>query len=136
TDLTLFEEAAHTPNPNGPDKGGPAVPAKKILLASSASTGLLGMDPYTGRVLWRSKLPEGGVTAPTQWAGAVLVGTTPYALFLLSPRNGKVIDGLDLGSGFSQTPAAYAGRAFVMSNAGTLLGLGLTPPVPFKTASN
>jgi outer membrane protein assembly factor BamB len=136
TDLTLFDEAAHTPNPNGPDMGGPTVPAKKVLLASSASTGLLGMDPYTGRVLWRNKLPEGGVTAPTPWAGAVLVGTTRYGLFLLSPRNGKVIDGFDLGSGFSQTPAAYAGRAYVMTNAGTLLAIGLTPPVAFKTASN
>src|SRR5262249_42569792 len=118
TDLALFDEAAHTPNPEGPDKGGPSVPAKKILLASSAATGLLGVDPYTGRVLWRNKVPEGGITAPVPWAGAILVGTTRYGLFLMSPRNGKVIDGLDLGSGFAQTPAAYAGRAYVMTNAG------------------
>jgi outer membrane protein assembly factor BamB len=129
TDLTLFDEPAHAPNPNGPDKGGPVVPAKKILLASSASTGLLGMDPLTGRVLWRNKLPEGGMTAPVAWAGAVLVGTTRYGLFLLSPRNGKVIDGIDLGSGFAQTPGAYAGRAYVTSNAGSFLAIGLTPPL-------
>jgi outer membrane protein assembly factor BamB len=136
TDLTLFEEPAHAPSPNGPDKGGPTVPAKKVLLASSASTGLLGMDASTGRVLWQNKLPEGGVTAPTPWAGAILVGTTRYGLFLMSPRNGKVIDGFDLGSGFAQTPAAYAGRAYVMTNAGTFLGISLTPPLPRKTASN
>jgi outer membrane protein assembly factor BamB len=138
TDLGLFEEPAHEPNPNGTDRGGPRVPAQKILLASSASTGLMGLDPYTGRVLWRNKVPEGGVTAPVPWAGGILVGTTRFGLFLVSPRNGKVIDGLDLGTGFSQTPAAFAGRAYVMSNAGTLLGIGIDPPLPLHrtTARN
>ncbi|MDF2694180.1 MAG: enzyme repeat family protein [Labilithrix sp.] len=136
TDLVLFDEPAHEPNVYGPDKGGPTVPAKKILLASSATTGLLGIDPFTGRVLWRNKVPEGGISAPVPFAGAILVGTTRYGLFLMSPRNGKVIDGIDLGSGFAQTAAAYAGRAYVMTNAGTFLGIGVTPPLPIKTASN
>jgi outer membrane protein assembly factor BamB len=136
TDLVLFDEPAHAPNASGPDKGGPTVPAKKLLLASSATTGLLGLDPFTGRVLWRNKVPEGGVTAPVPFAGAILVGTSRYGLFLMSPRNGKVIDGLDLGTGFAQTPAAYAGRAYVMTNAGTFLGIGVTPPLPIKTARN
>jgi outer membrane protein assembly factor BamB len=130
TDLVLFTEPAHAPNANGPDANGPQVPAKKILLASSATTGLMGLDPFTGRVVWRNKVPEGGVTAPAAVAGAILVGTTRYGLFLLSPRNGRVIDGVDLGSGFAQTPAAYGGRAYVMTNAGTLLGLGVEPPLP------
>ena len=132
TDLMLYREAAHTPNPNGPDRGGPTVPAKKILIASSASTGLMGIDPFTGHVIWRNKVPEGGVTAPTAMAGALLVGTSRYGLFLLSPRNGKVIDGIDLGSGFSATPSAHAGRAYVLSNGGTLLGIGVSPPLPVK----
>ncbi len=138
TDLMLFDEAAHTPHPSGPDKGGPVVPAKKMLLASSATTGLMGIDPFTGRVIWRNKVPEGGVTAPIAFAGGILVGTSRYGLFLISPRNGKVIDGIDLGSGFAQTPAAYAGRAYVMTNAGTFLGIGITPPLPprTKTARN
>lgn len=137
TDLTLFTEPAHTPNPHGPDTGGPPVPGKKILLASSASTGFMGIDPYTGRILWRNKLPEGGVTQPASIAGAILVGTSRYGLFLMSPRNGKVIDGIDLGTGFSQAPAAYDGRAYVMTNAGTLIGVGVSPPLPpRRTASN
>jgi outer membrane protein assembly factor BamB len=135
TDLTLFDEPAHTPNPNGPDKGGPTTPARKILLASSATTGLMGIDPFTGRVIWRNKVPEGGVTAPTAIAGAILVGTSRYGLFLMSPRNGKIIDGIDLGTGFAQTPAAYGGRAYIMTNAGTLLGIGVTPPLPVRTAA-
>ncbi len=133
----LFSEPAHTPNPAGPDRGGPTVPAKKMLIASSATSGLMGVDPFTGHVVWRNKVPEGGVTAPAAMAGALLVGTSRYGLFLLSPRNGKVIDGIDLGTGFSQTPSAFAGRAYVVTNAGTLIGVGVSPPIPRRrTARN
>ena len=130
TDLVLWREAAHRPNPAGPDKNGPIVPDRKLLVASSATFGLTGLDPYTGRVVWRNKVPEGGITAPTAVAGGLLVGTSRYGLFLLSPRNGRVIDGIDLGTGFAQTPAAFGSRAYVMTNAGTFLGIAVTPPLP------
>jgi len=130
TDMLLWREPAHRPNPNGPDKDGPMIPERKVLVASSATFGLTGLDPYTGRVLWRNKVPEGGITAPVAVAGALLVGTSRYGVFLLSPRNGRVIDGMDLGTGFSQTPAAFGARAYVMTNAGTFLGLAITPPLP------
>lgn len=129
TDLTLYVEPAHKPNPNGHDAGGPMVPAKKILIASSAQSGLTGLDPFTGHALWRNKVPEGGVTAPVVISGALLVGTTRYGLFLLSPRNGKVIDAIDMGTGFSATPAAYGERAYALSNGGTFLGFGVRPPL-------
>jgi hypothetical protein len=61
-------------------------------------------------------------------AGALLVGTTRYGAFLLSPVNGRPIDGIDLGSGFSQTPAAFGNRAYLLSNGGTLLGVQVEPP--------
>lgn len=132
TDMLLWREPAHRPNPNGPDKDGPNVPERKVLVASSATYGLTGLDPFTGRVLWRNKVPEGGVTAPAAVAGALIVGTSRYGVFLLSPRNGRVIDGMDLGTGFAQTPAALGGRAYAMTNAGTLLGIAVTPPLPIK----
>ena len=132
TDMLLWREPAHRPNPNGPDKDGPNVPERKVLVASSATYGLTGLDPFTGRVLWRNKVPEGGVTAPAAVAGALIVGTSRYGVFLLSPRNGRVIDGMDLGTGFAQTPTALGGRAYAMTNAGTLLGIAVTPPLPIK----
>jgi outer membrane protein assembly factor BamB len=132
TDVMLWREDAHRPNPHGPDKGGPLVPERKLVIASSATFGLTGLDPYTGRVIWRDKVPEGGVTAPAAIAGGILVGTSRYGLFLMSPRNGRVIDGIDLGTGFAQTPAAFGGRAYVMTNAGTFLGIAVTPPLPIK----
>lgn len=135
TDMMLWREPAHRPNPNGPDRDGQLVPERKLVIVSSATYGLTALDPYTGRAIWRNKVPEGGITAPVSMAGAILVGTTRYGLFLMSPRNGKPIDGIDLGTGFAQTPAAFGGRAYVMTNAGTFLGISVAPPLPLKRAS-
>jgi outer membrane protein assembly factor BamB len=129
TDLVLWRERSHAPNPRSPDfvAGGPPVPAREILLASSAGTGLWALEPSTGKTLWRIPVPEGGITAPTGVAGALLVGTTKYGAFLLSPLDGRRIDGFDLGTGFSQAPSAYGGRAFLLTNGGTLVALQVTP---------
>ncbi|MCL2779099.1 MAG: PQQ-binding-like beta-propeller repeat protein [Polyangiaceae bacterium] len=134
TDLLLWKERAHMPNPNGPDRGGPMVPERKLIVVSSAAVGLTALDTVTGRVVWQNKVPEGGITAPAALAGALFVGTSRYGAFLLSPRNGKVIDGIDFGTGFSQTPAAYGNRAYVMTNAGTFLGVSVAPPLPLAHA--
>jgi outer membrane protein assembly factor BamB len=124
-----WHERAHRPHPKGPDADGPMVPARDILFASSASTGLWALDPENGHKLWRLSVPEGGIPAPAPVAGAIAVGTTRYGLFLVSPINGRVIDGIDLGTGFAETPAAYGNRVYAMTNAGTLLGLGIDPPL-------
>jgi outer membrane protein assembly factor BamB len=128
TELMLWDEPAHTPSAGGPYAGGPQVPAKKVLLAASSSTGLWGLDAHTGRELWRIKVPEGGITAPARVAGAVMFGTSRYGLYLLSPVNGRIIDAFDYGTGFATTPAAYGNRAFALSNAGALLGIQVDPP--------
>jgi outer membrane protein assembly factor BamB len=130
TDLALWRERQHAPAAGSPwyVPGGPPVPAREILLASSGQSGLWALDPASGRMLWRLPIPEGGITAPVSIAGGLLVGTTHYGAFLLSPLNGRPIDGVDLGSGFSQTPAVFRNRAYLLSNAGTLLGLEVDPP--------
>jgi outer membrane protein assembly factor BamB len=129
TDLVLFQEPAHAPSAVGPYAGGARVPERRILVASSAKTGLFGIDPATGSVHWRTRIPEGGMTAAVSVAGALGVGTTRYGLFLISPLNGKVIDGIDVGSGFAATPAAYGNRLFAISNLGTFVGVHVDPPV-------
>jgi outer membrane protein assembly factor BamB len=136
TDLVLWQEPAHRPNPGSADyyPGGPPVPRRELLIASSGAA-LTAVDPPTGRIMWRIPIPEGGVTAPASVSGALVVGTSHYGAFLLSPRDGRPIDGIDLGSGFSQTPAAVGGRVYLMSNAGTLLALQVAPPVRSAVAS-
>ncbi len=132
TELTLWREPAHAPSSFGPDRGGPIVPARKLLLATSSVSGLWALDPTTGKQLWRITIPEGGMTAPVALAGALLVGTTRYGLFVLSPLDGRSMDGLDLGTGFAETPAAFGDRAYTMSNAGTFLGVQVEPPIARK----
>ena len=110
------------------DGVGPDVPARKVLIAASGTTGLWGLSPEDGHELWRRKLPEGGMSAPVAVAGALLLSTSRYGLFLVSPLGGGVIDGIDLSGGLAMTPVAHGERAFVMTNGGSLLGLQVVPP--------
>lgn len=125
TELTLWTQPAHAPR----DGEGPPIAAKKVLLASSGLTGLWALDPETGTAMWKRTVPHGGITKPVAVAGALLVGTTRYGLFLMSPLDGGVIDGIEGGASFAMAPAAYGRRAFVMSNQGTFLGLHVDAPV-------
>ncbi|MFO0590572.1 MAG: PQQ-binding-like beta-propeller repeat protein [Polyangiaceae bacterium] len=125
TDLLMWEQPARP----AADGKGPGIPARKLLLASSGVTGLWALDPNDGgRTVWHRALPEGGMTAPVPWEGTLLVGTTRYGLFLFSPLDGAVIDGIDTGTGIAMTPAAYGRRAFTLTNGGTLLGIDIAPP--------
>jgi outer membrane protein assembly factor BamB len=129
TELSLWRERKHMPKAGSPEfvPGGPPVPERAILLASGGASGLWAIEPTTGSTIWRVPIPEGGVTAPAAIAGALLVGTTNYGAFLLSPLDGRPIDGFDLGTGFSQTPAAYGDRGYLLSNAGTLVAVQVDP---------
>ena len=69
------------------------------------------------------------MSAPVPFVGALLVSTTRYGLFLFSPLDGGVIDGVDVAGSISMTPAAHGRHAFVMNNAGALLGVHVDPPL-------
>jgi outer membrane protein assembly factor BamB len=125
TDLVLWEQPAR-PARDGQDTG---TRAHRILLAASGQTGLWALDPEDGRVLWRKDLPEGGISRPVPVAGALLVATTRYGLFLFSPLDGGLIDGIEPGGGIAMTPAAYGRRAFMLTNAGVLVGVHVEAPV-------
>ena len=60
--------------------------------------------------------------------GALLVTTTKQGIFLVSPLDGGVIDGIHTGAGFSGSVAAYGRRAFTVSNEGKLYSLHVSPP--------
>jgi outer membrane protein assembly factor BamB len=124
SELTLWQEPAHAPR----DGRGPDLPARKLLIASTGTTGLWGLDPETGRDVWRQRLPRGGVSAPAVILGALLVSGSRLGVFLISPLDGSVIDGIHMTDGTSVTPAAYGRRAFVTTNGGALLSLYINPP--------
>jgi outer membrane protein assembly factor BamB len=121
-DMTLWEEPER-------QTGDTVAPAQKLLLVSTGTTGLWALDPNTGEEVWRAPLPTGGVSAPVPILGALMVTTTELGIFLLSPRDGSLIDGVHLAQGSSSTPAVYGTRAFVLSDSGRLFGLQVTPPV-------
>jgi outer membrane protein assembly factor BamB len=128
-DTYLWSEPAHRTAP-----GEPQIPARKLLLCSSG-TSLTALDPEAqGRIAWQINLPDGGMTAPRPMMGGLLVGTPRHGMFFLSPKDGKVIDGIDPGTGFSQTPAVFGSRAFALSNGGALLGLKIETPVVAEVA--
>jgi outer membrane protein assembly factor BamB len=124
TQLVLWQEPPHRPR----DGIGPAIPGRKLLLASAGTTGLWALGTEDGREVWRRPLPNGGVSAPVPIAGAIMISTTRYGLFLFSPLDGGVIDGLDLSNGLTMAPAVIGRRAYVMSNTGVLLGIHVDPP--------
>jgi outer membrane protein assembly factor BamB len=124
TELTLWEQPAHAAR----EKGRPALPERRVLLASSGTTGLWGLDPETGRELWRRSLPNGGVSAPVPIAGALLFSASQLGVFLISPLGGEMIDGIHIADGSSMTPAAFGNRAYVLTNGGSLLSLRVRPP--------
>jgi len=126
TELVLWEQPEHQSR-TGPLR---TIPAQRILFAASGLTGLWALDPNDGRTLWRRNLPEGGITAPVPIAGALLVGTTRYGLFLFSPVTGGLIDGIIPGGSFAMTPAAAGVHAFVVANGGSFLGIQVMPPTP------
>lgn len=124
TELVMWRQPAHRPQGGA----GPSVPEKRLLVAASGLTGLWGIDPEDGRTVWRKPLPEGGISAPVPVAGALLLTSTRYGIFLFSPLDGAVIDGIDTGGGISMSPAAHGRRAFMLTNGGSLLSLQIAAP--------
>ncbi|MSP24149.1 MAG: hypothetical protein EXR75_03080 [Myxococcales bacterium] len=127
-------EARGAAKPKGASEARGAVEARgaaeptRILIASSGLTGIFALDPKTGAELWHRELPAGGLSAVEPWAGALLVGTTRYGLFLVHPLDGGVVDGIASGASFAARPVAHGLHAYALSNAGVLVALGIVPP--------
>jgi outer membrane protein assembly factor BamB len=107
--------------------------ARRLLLVASGTTGLWALDPENGREVWRRDLPVGGVTRPVPVAGAILINATQMGVYLLSPLDGSLIDGLHFADGAFTSPAAHGKRAYVLSNNGSFLALSVEPPRPMLT---
>jgi outer membrane protein assembly factor BamB len=121
--LILWSEPEHRPR-----GGGNPVPERRLVIAGSGTTGLWALDPVDGREVWRHALPDGGVSAPTPIQGALMVSASRLGVFLVSPKDGGVIDGIHTGDGVSTLAAVHGRRAFVVTNQGDLLSLLVTPP--------
>jgi outer membrane protein assembly factor BamB len=124
SELFLWEQPAHPARGGGPD-----VPARKLIIVSTGTTGLWGLEPESGNEVWHRAVPDGGTSRPVPLLGALMFSTTRQGLYLLSPLDGRVIDGIHTGEGFSMAPAAYGERAFIVSNAGRFYSIRVEPPI-------
>jgi glucose dehydrogenase len=73
-----------------------------------ATGAIVAMDPSTGRIEWRTKLPlpsNGGVLATA--GGLVMVGDDDGYLYALDDRNGRTLWRYDLGRRVGSAPIAY-----------------------------
>lgn len=124
SELYLWEQPAHPSRSGGPD-----VPARRLLIVSTGINGLWALEPESGNEVWHRAVPDAGTSRVVPALGALLFSTTEQGLFLLSPLDGKVIDGIHTGEGFSMPPSAHGRRIFIVSNAGNFYSLHLMPPI-------
>jgi outer membrane protein assembly factor BamB len=113
----------------------PAIAANKLVLVGSGLTGLWALDPKTGEVRWRKKVPAGNLAHPVSFGGGILISSSKFGLFFLHATSGDVIDGINPGPGVDNAPAVYGDRAFFLSKSGVLFGLALQTPRPSSESS-
>ena len=77
TDSCSGSEPAHAPNPNGPDRDGPLVPAQKMLIASSATTASWASTRTRAACSGGTRCPRAASRRRCPWPARILVGTTP-----------------------------------------------------------
>jgi outer membrane protein assembly factor BamB len=124
SELYLWQQPAHPSR-----HGGPELPARKLLIVSTGTSGLWAIEPETGNEVWHRAVPAAGTSRAVPILGALMFSTTRQGLYLVSPLDGRVIDGMHTGEGFSMAPAAYGERAFIVSNAGRFYSIHVEPPI-------
>lgn len=122
TDVSVWTQPAHT------DEEQRVHPARHLAIASTGTTGLWALDVATGKVVWRRDLPDGGTSSPAFISGAMLVSTTLHGLFLMSPLDGAIIDGIHTQAGFSMPATTVGQRAFILSDTGLFMALSVPRP--------
>jgi len=119
TQATFGGAADPVPAPSG---------GRRLLIAATGSSGLWGIDASDGSMVWRSRLPDGGVAGPVPFADALLVSASQLGLYLVSPTNGRVIDGIHLTDGITALPAALGNHAYALTNWGVLMSIHASSP--------
>lgn len=121
TDVTTWYQPATLHN-------GVERPERRLLLVSTGTSGMWALDPESGDVVWRRKLPAGDVSKPIFVSGALLINSSQLGTYLMSPIDGSLIDGIHFEDGVSGTPAALGRHAYVLTNGGQFVAFRLSVP--------
>ena len=127
SDVTVWTQPAHRDAPQE-DELGVAYPERRLVFASTGTSGLWALDLDSGDEVWRRDLPLGGTNRPTLVSGALLLTTTEQGIYLVHPLDGGIIDGIHTEVGFSMSAAVQGRRAFVLANSGNFLALSVPKP--------
>ena len=96
--------------------------AQRVYIVS-ATQGLFCLDTK-GRKVWQQAMPQQGeLSVPTQWSSYVLVAAASSGLHVFDKETGELLQFFDPGQGATGRPVVAAGRAFLLSNAGSFFAL-------------
>ncbi len=93
---------------------------------------VMAIDRTTGAVKWATQLTSGVPLTPTRSGNYLVVATSSDPVFIIDPKDGKIIESKSLGAG---TLAAASGTEdgwfYAMSNYGVLTSYWIRPEVNF-----
>ncbi len=99
--------------------------ADRGAVLAVAGSEVLSLSEAGGKVNWKTPL-HGSASGALRLAGRwLLVPAGEGGLRFYEEASGRLVRVLDAGSGISSTPGIHGQRAYVLSNAGTLLALDL-----------
>jgi outer membrane protein assembly factor BamB len=98
------------------------------LIVASADRGLARLEPATRTIRWLRPVMRGSLGTPVVARGLVVLGESKGSLLAISERSGDELSRIDTGHGFVARAVLDSGRAYVVSNGGTLLGMRVVIP--------
>jgi len=96
-----------------------------LAVAARASTGLVAIDPTTGKTEWSSRFGMGILQDPVVYDDLLLVSDSEAGLFVASSSDGRVLQRLDQKGGFFARPSGHGGYMMIMGNRSTLYAMSI-----------
>jgi outer membrane protein assembly factor BamB len=98
------------------------------LLLVSADRGLAYFDPATRSARWQRPSFRGALGEARVVSGVIVLGESKGSLVAVRQSDGVELSRIDAGHGFVAPTAIEAGRAFSITNGGSLLAMRLSLP--------
>ncbi len=98
------------------------------LIVVSADHGLAYYDPSVRAARWVRPAQRGSLGVPNVVRGMIVLGESKGSLLAIEQATGNELSRIDAGHGFVAATAIEAGRAYVVTNGGTLLAMRVVAP--------
>ncbi len=98
------------------------------LIIVSADLGVAYYQPSTKSARWVRPAQRGSLGVPSVAHGMIVLGESKGSLLAIEQATGDELSRIDAGHGFVAGTAVGAGRAFVVTNGGTLLAMRVVHP--------